>query len=255
VDRPIVISLALAAILIVAVVVYVFFLRAPAEPEPEPAPEPEPVEAEVIPAEPEAGPVSIDLAPLDESDALVRLLAQELSAHPRLATTLATDELVRKFVAAMVNIAAGETPSAHLGVLAPEGEFHAITRNGRLVVDPASYRRYDWLADAFGSLNTEATVQLYYQLKPLLVEAYRDLGYPEGDFHDVLLAAIDELVATPVIQGDIELEPSVLSYRYRDPDIESLSDVDKHMLRMGPENVAEIQGKLRELRMALAVPR
>jgi hypothetical protein len=253
VERPVVISLALAAVIVVAVVVYVFFLRAPAEPAPEPVPEPEPVEAEVTPAESEPAPASIDLPPLDESDALVRLLAQELSANPRLATTLATDELVRKFVAAMVNIAAGETPGPHLGVLAPEGEFHAITRDGRLIVDPASYRRYDWLADAFGSLNTEATVQLYYQLKPLLDQAYRDLGYPQGDFHDVLLAAIDELLATPVIEGDIEVEPSVLSYRYRDPDIESLSDVDKHLLRMGPENLIEIQAELRQLRVALAV--
>jgi hypothetical protein len=158
-------------------------------------------------------------------------------------------------VAAIVNIAAGETPSAHLGVLAPEGEFHAITRDGRLIVDPSSYRRYDWLAEAFASLDTDGTVQLYYQLKPLLDAAYRDLGYPEGDFHDVLLAAIDELVATPVIEGEIEVEPSVLSYHYRDPDIESLSEVDKHLLRMGPDNVAAVQTKLQELRVALAVSR
>jgi len=255
VDRPVVISLALAGVLIICIIVYVIFFRGPAEPETEPLPEPELVEAEVVPDEAEAGPVSINLPPLDESDGLVRIMAQELSANPRLAATLATDELIRKFVAAVVNIGAGETPAAHLGVLAPEGEFHAVTKAGQLVVDPASYRRYDGLTEVFVSLNTAGTVQLYYQLKPLLDVAYRDLGYPDGDFHESLLVAIDELIATPLIEGDIEVESGVLSYRYRDPDIESLSDVDKHLLRMGPENVGAIQAKLRELSVALAASR
>lgn len=255
VDRPVVISLALAGVLIISIIIYIIFFRGPAEPEPEPIPEPELAEAQLPPAEAESGPVSINLPPLDESDGTVRLMAQALSAHPRLAATLATDELIRKFVAAIVNIGAGETPAAHLGVLTPEGEFHAVTKEGSLVLDPASYRRYDGLADAFTSVNTAGTVQLYYQLKPLLDVAYRDLGYPDDDFHDALLAAVDELIATPVIEGDIEVESGVLSYRYRDPDIESLSDVDKHLLRMGPENVGAIQEKLRELRVALAVSR
>jgi hypothetical protein len=255
VDRPVVISLALAGVLIICVIVYIIFFRGPAEPEPEPVPVPEVVEAEVVPEEVEAGPAAINLPPLDESDGLVRLMAQELSANPRLAATLATDELVRKFVAAVVNISAGETPAAHLGVLGPEGEFHVVPKDGNVVLDPASYRRYDGLAGAFTSLNTAGTVQLYYQLKPLLDVAYRDLGYPDRDFHDALLAAIDQMIATPVIEGDIEVESGVLSYRYRDPDIESLSDVDKHLLRMGPENVGAIQEKLQELRVALAVSR
>ena len=255
VDRPVVISLALAGVLIICIIVYVIFFRGPAEPEPEVLLEPEVVEAEAAPVEGEPGPVSINLPALDESDGLVRLLAQELSANPRLAATLATDELIRKFVAAVVNIGAGETPAAHLDVLAPEGEFHATTKDGQLILDPASYRRYDGLAETFASLNTAGTVQLYFQLKPLLDVAYRDLGYPDGDFQDALLGAIDELLTAPVIEGDIEVESGVLSYRYRDPDIESLSEVDKHLLRMGPENVAAIQAKLQELRVALAVSR
>ncbi len=254
-DRPVVISLAMAGVLIIGLIIYILFFRGPAEPEPEPVPVPEPAEAEVVSEGEDAGPEAISLPTLDESDGFVRLMAEELSANPRLAETLATDELVRKFVAAVVNISAGETPAAHLGVLEPEGEFHAVMKDGSLILDPASYRRYDWLSDTFASLNTAGTVQLYYQLKPLLDVAYRDLGYPDDDFHDALLAAIDELVATPVIEGDIEVESGVLSYRYRDPDVESLTEVDKHLLRMGPENVRAIQEKLRELRVALAVSR
>jgi len=253
VDRPVVISLALAGVLIVSIIVYILFFRGPAEPEPLLTPELEPVEVEDVAGEPESGPARINLPPLDESDGLVRLLAQELSARPQLAGVLASDELIRKFVAAVVNIGAGETPEAHLGMLAPDGEFHAVSSDGLLIVDPASYQRYDWVADTFASLDTAGTVQLYYQLKPILDVAYSDLGYPDGDFYDALLAAIDELIATPVIGGDIELESGVLSYHFRDPDIESLSDVDKHLLRMGPENVSEIQAKLQGLRVALAV--
>ena len=43
-----------------------------------------------------------------------REVANELSSHPRLTSWLATDELIRKLVAAIDNIAEGESPRPHL---------------------------------------------------------------------------------------------------------------------------------------------
>jgi hypothetical protein len=38
-----------------------------------------------------------------------------------------------------------------------------------------------------------------------------------------------------------------------DPELESLSQAQKHLLRMGPENILRIQSKLRELAKALGI--
>ena len=75
-----------------------------------------------------------------------------------------------------------------------------------------------------------------------------------GRFDDVLAKAIQTLLATPVVDGEIELRPKVVTYAFADPRLEALSPAQKHFLRMGPRNVRLIQGELRTLAGALGVP-
>jgi hypothetical protein len=65
-----------------------------------------------------------------------------------------------------------------------------------------------------------------------------------------------ELLRTPVVKGDIllEEEEGVVTYQMADYSLENLSEAQKHLLRMGPENIRKIQGKLREMARALGVP-
>ena len=217
---------------------------APASPEPPAAPgggEPESVPATTLP-------------PLAESDAVVRELAGGLSQHPGLSGWLSGQGLIQRFVAVVDNLAEGTSPRPHLLFLAPEASFQTVTRNGRLYVDPRSYGRYDGVADVLASLDPRAAVGLYRQLQPLCEEAYRELGHPPGRFDDVLAKAIQTLLATPVVEGEIELTPKVVTYAFADPRLEALSPAQKHFLRMGPRNVRLIQGELRTLAGALGVP-
>lgn len=251
-ERPVVISIAAVAVIAVGVVLYfVFFSGSAAPPEEDVAPAP----VETVPAEvePEPEPPPVELPALDASDEIVRLLVQEISSHPELAAAFATDELIRKFVATVENIAAGNSPVPHLSYLEPERDFRIVRRGGRLYPDPANFARYDWIADVVASLDTQGTVQLYHQLKPLLDEAYRDLGYPEGDFTETLNAAIDRLLDVPVSEERQELKLRVLTYDYADEELQALGPAEKHLLRMGPANALKVQGKLRELRVALTV--
>jgi len=80
------------------------------------------------------------------------------------------------------------------------------------------------------------------------------LGYPNEDFQNTLIRAIRELLGTPLVEGDIVLEQAVATYQMADEDLEDLSDAQKHLLRMGPQNVRKIQSKLREMAVALGVP-
>jgi hypothetical protein len=189
---------------------------------------------------------------LATSDAVVRELAAEISSHPKLAAWLVNEDLIRRFVASVDNIASGVSPQAHLDFLRPKEGFEVDERrNGVLVIEPDSYGRYDLVAQVFASLDTEGTVALYRELEPLIDEAYAEIGPAGADFDDRLNRAFDLLLAVPVLEGDAEVEQLIVTYAWADDELESLAAAQRHFLRMGPDNVSLIQGKLGEFRAAL----
>lgn len=210
-----------------------------------------PAPAARLPAEPGE---DIELPPLDESDALVRELVSRLSSHPRTAAWLATDHVIRGFVASVVNIAAGDTPAPLLRHVPPEGEFQVREEGGRPYIDPRSYRRYDGYATAVTGLDARGAARLYATLKPRLEEAYQELGAPDGTFDRTLEKAIVRLLQTPVVEGDVPLEASSVAYSFADPRLESLSPAQRQFLRMGPGNMRLVQAKLREIAGHLGIP-
>lgn len=196
-----------------------------------------------------------DLPELDGSDELVRRMARELSSRPGLAEWLATDDLIRRFVGAVVRVAAGRSPREPLEFAEPDGEFGVRERGESTVVDSASYRRYDPAAAIFVSLDTDGTAELYRRLLPLFREAYRELGFRDEPFEVMLARAVETLLAVPVPEPPVELVPEGgTAWEYRDPELEELNPAQKHLLRMGPENVRRVQAKLRELSEALDLP-
>ena len=205
-----------------------------------------PTVAPAAPAEPTVPPRA-DLPRLDASDAFIRKLAEKLSANPAWAKWLLNEGLVRRFVASVDNVAEGRTPKPHLVFLAPKGEFRAREGGGGTTIDPASYHRYDALADVIASLDAKGCAELYRETRPLFRDAYRDLGYPDRDFDDTLAKAIQVLLATPEPNGDLRLHSAVKSWKLESPELEALGGAQKQFLRFGPENVAKIKKKLREI--------
>jgi uncharacterized protein YfaA (DUF2138 family) len=241
-------------LVIAAVAIYYFFLRGEAKEIPEAA---EVLKAEAVESVEEEAPLKdepvepLDIA-LDESDSVVRDLIKGLSSYPKMADWVATTDIIRKFVAAVDNIANGQSPRSHIDFFKTKENFKVAEKSGRIYIDPSSYGRYDQVAEAFASLDTEGSVRFFKQLQPVIQEAYRDLGYPDQDFQDTLIKAIQELLRVPVVK-DILVQKKVVSYEMVDSRLEKLSQAQKHLLRMGPENVQQIQAKLRELALALGV--
>lgn len=201
-------------------------------------------------------PESLALPSLDDSDAVVRELAGRLSAHPQLALWLGANDLVRRFTAVVMNVANGENPRPHAAYLAPRESFRATSRQGRLVVDPASYARYDAFADGVASLDPAACAHAYRLLAPLFETASRELGQAHGGLDGALAAAVTSLLAVPVLEGDVPLRPvtrAVVLYEYADARLEALAPAQKQLLRMGPRNVRKVQAKLREVSAALGL--
>ena len=196
---------------------------------------------------------AIDVPPLPESDPAVRQLVQLMSTHPQVMAWLATEGLIRNFTVVVGNIADGHTPAKQLGVLKPKGPFRTRREADGLHVDPAGYARYDDLANAVASIDPQAAARVYTTLKPRLEEAHRELGATEP-FDRTLEDAIVRLVTTPTAI-DSRLEPKgAEAYRYADPRLESMTDAQKLLLRMGPANARKVQDKLKAIGLALGIP-
>jgi hypothetical protein len=219
----------------------------------EPAAPPEvtvPFSEATVPARPEIPRVqaaNIDLPPLPQTDPLVRELVARLSSHPTVAAWLATKGLVTNFTVVTLNIAEGRTPTQFLRPLAPRGPFRTMSSRGELFVDPRSYERYNPYGDAIGALDAAGTASLYLTLKPRITDAYRELGYPEGDFDRVLERAIGVLLQAPTLDEKVALSPKSVTYAYTDPSLQSLSPAQKQLLRLGPRNAQAVRGKLEEI--------
>lgn len=188
----------------------------------------------------------IVLPALPETDPIVRQLVGQLSAHPRIAAWLATDQLIRNFAVIAVNIGDGRSPARQLGAVKPTGTFIAAESGTSARIDPRSYRRYDEYADAIGALDAQGTARLYATLKPRLNDAYRELGYPDGNFDRAMEKAIRELLNTPVPEGDVALVSRSVAWEFADPRLQSLTSAQRQFLRMGPRNMRIVQAKLRE---------
>lgn len=196
----------------------------------------------------------IDVPPLDEADPLVRKLVAALSSHPLVAAWLATNGLIRNFAVVVENISTGDSPSRHLRVLRPSGPFRVADADGALTIDRRSYDRYSGIAGAVASIDAAGAARLYATLKPRIEEAYAELGRQEP-FDRALERAIVALLQVPVLAGDVRVEPTgATEYRYGNARLERLTAAQKQFLRMGPRNIGVIQGKLREIALALGIP-
>jgi len=200
------------------------------------------------------GVAPIDLPPLVLTDPLVRELLGKLSASPTLAVWLATDGLIRAVVVSVENVADGTSPAKHARALAPRAPFRTVSEGGVTTADPRSFSRYDGIANAATSIDPAGLAHIYSILKPRLIEAYAELGHPQGDLDVAVERAIVHLLQTPVVEEPIALQPRVLSFRYEREDLEALSPAQKQLLRMGPRNVKAIEVQLRAVARELGIP-
>jgi hypothetical protein len=191
---------------------------------------------------------------LPESDGRVRDLTGRLSSEPEFAKWLQEKDLVRRFTAAVNNVAEGASPRMVLGFLAPAGSFEVAGARGKTTIDPRSYARYDTVARVFGSLDAQGAGSVYRELKPLIDQAHGEIAPPGQTFDKTFSQAIQHLLAVPVPEGAVEVQPQGALYAYASPELEGLSRAQKHLLRMGPENMRTVQAKLRELQSALGLP-
>jgi len=258
-DRRWVVPVLIAVVALLAAGAAVwFFLMRPKPEQTAAAPQPKPAAAAPAPSAIQplcATTAAADAAvpALNDSDAFAKKSASGLSAHPRVAAWLATNNVIRNFVVAVDNVASGATPAPRMRTLRPAGAFRVREARGRMFIDPRSFERYGPIADAVESLDPQTAADLCGTLKPRLVEAYAELGR-DGSFDVALEKAIVELLRTPAIGPDTQLVPKGGSYAFEDETLEKLTPAQKQLARMGPRNARIIQDKLRQIALAIGIP-
>lgn len=192
--------------------------------------------------------------PVESEESLFRAAVARLSSHPQLASYVLNDRLLRRFVLAVDAIAGGYSPSNQVDFMRPERPFIVREDGGRLVVAAGTYRRYDIVSEVFASLETDGAIEIFREFSPRLDEIYHEVGWANDGFEDRLREAVDHLLEVSAPTGQVEVEQRAIVYAYAEDRFENLTDAQKHLLRMGPQNVAAVQAKLRELRDAMGWP-
>jgi hypothetical protein len=209
------------------------------------------VEPEII-AEGVIAPQVEPLPTLSESDEFVNLKTIEIADGMKIEPLLVEENLVRHFVVFVDNLAQGEL-ARKVSPLKPSNRVFTVSEiTNKTYLNPDSYHRYDIYADLVSGLNEEQLTKTYQELTPLLSEAFKELGYGDMSFNDRMVEAIDIMLDTPIIDSPIELDGVSVNYQFVDPQLESLPNAQKLLIRMGPENSKKVKAALRKLKKNLA---
>lgn len=214
--------------------------------------------------EPQPVPAPVPLPDLDQSDAAVLAALKALNING-LVELVIPQEILRKFVRAVDILEEGKVVTEYRPITSPQGAFVADAFNVKVSggelgeqqdveqfrVSPKNYLRYTLTVQVISALDSDASIALYKRYYPLLNRAHQELGSGKGNFHSVLIRAIDKVLAAPDAGGELTLIHPKVYYEFADPALEKLPDAHKLMLRMGPDNAAKIKESLHNIRIKL----
>jgi len=211
----------------------------------------------------EPTPTPKPLPSLGDSDTSVK---EDLSAlDSNLVSVLVNDELLRKFVRAVLALSDGNIVQNYRPVNSPSGallvdDAGQIGDEHQFTISADNFARYNKYLQILLEIKPHSAARLYRYYYPLLQEAYEELGLPEKSFNTVMLKAIDNMLSQPSISGypyyaDAAVseklhQPSVM-YLYTDPRLEKLSGVEKLKMRMGPANAKKFEAWIKKMQVEL----
>ena len=176
------------------------------------------------------------LPPLDQSDEVVRAAFFGLNWKPGLSSLFLNEEMIRRFVVQVDNIAQGRLIAEQSLFKGLSKDFAAKAKGQGYQLDKANYQRYQPYLDLLESVPPQQVAALYKQFYPLLQAAYLELGYPEQQFDDRLQQAIKVLLNAPEITDEPDLMLPSVHYAFADAEIEQLGLAQKQMVRLGQAN-------------------
>lgn len=193
------------------------------------------------------------LPALGDSDASVKEALLGMANGGDLASLLVQSQIISRVVATVDALPRQSMGSTNiLPLRTPKGTLQTQQANGVTVIAAANVDRYGPYMTVLANVDPHALVAWYKHSYPLFQDAYRELGYPRGYFNDRLIVAIDDMLAAPDIRDPVAVTRVGARYHFVDPQLQSLSNGQKLMIRMGPANEQQFKAKLRMIRVLLA---
>ncbi|MCJ8320196.1 MAG: DUF3014 domain-containing protein [Colwellia sp.] len=193
------------------------------------------------------------LPTLDNSDEWLREKLPSLTWRKELLKLVIDDDMIRRLVVFTDNFSQGILAYNYSPLVSPNIAFSALETQ---MFDENNQQQWEWdvqlekrfslYIELLRSIESDSLVKWYLEVKPLVDQAYVELGYPDDDFTYTLQSAITRILDAEMPKAPLKvIRPSVM-YKYQDAEIEALDDVDKLLLRIGKENVLIIKSILLE---------
>ncbi len=198
--------------------------------------------------------IKAELLKLENSDKSFQTAINRASEN--LKEWFLTKNVIKKFIVIINDLSQNQLLYKHRTFLKPPAKITVKIDAKGLYLAKQSYSRYNPLATAIEAIDVQTGLDLYIVFKPLFEKVYKEFSYPpQYRLDDIFLKAAANVIDAPIVTSRIALVKHTISYKYADKKLESLNDVEKLMIRMGPENTKKIQAKLRQLVEAVAALR
>lgn len=191
---------------------------------------------------------------LDASDQFIRDRLVLLSEKRDLIVWLTTDDILRRSASYLDGLARGIILSNIFPLSSPEGGFSTHRDEQTIWLNAGNYERYDNTVSVISSLDMDLAAQIFHLTRPLLEGAFSELGYRPRQMDGIILTALDQIMNTPVIFEPIQLSRDSVNFKFFDSKLESLTPLQKQLVRAGPENTRRLQKQAKLLRIALMTP-
>lgn len=211
-----------------------------------------PVEAPAVASQNPAAPVTVD-----ES-------LTELFGRKAVQSLFQLQDFPRRFVATVDNLGRPHAPAIIWPVNPAEGHFSVKSEGGASVIEPDNGLRYTAHVLLLETVDLRQAAAVYVRLYPMFQQAYEDLGFPKKYFNDRLVEVLDQLLATPEIDGPVKVHlPAIqgplqparpwVMYEFDDPALNALTSGQKILLRMGPVNERRVKARLAEFKRLITL--
>ena len=166
---------------------------------------------------------------------------------------LLREQLIQRVVVHVDNLTQPSLPASAMALRPVPGSLQLEqAADGGQQLAAANAARYSPWVTAFSHVDAQAAGTAYVRFYPLIQQAYRDIGHPDGHFNDRLVAVIDHLLQTPEPQAPLLLEADGKGrYRFTDPALQSRSVGQKALLRMDAGQRQAVKQQLRAIRAAV----
>ncbi|KRO96798.1 MAG: DUF3014 domain-containing protein [Proteobacteria bacterium] len=194
------------------------------------------------------------LPDLDTSDDFVRERILLMSNKPEINIWLSADDLIRRAASYLDGLSRGVILGKIFPLSSPKSSFATHNDGDVIWLNAGNYDRYNTTIAVIASLDMKSVAQMFHFARPLLESAFLEMGYKPRQMDGILLTALDQVLNTPIIAEPIRLTRDSVAYKYADMSLESLTPLQKQLIRTGPENTQRLQQQALALKNALLDP-